>query len=437
MAHRTAPSNPSFPHLAPVWHHYTDRVAVRAKGCSVYDEKGRRYLDMASGIGVAGTGHCHPRVVEAIAAQARELIFGQVNCVVPKVTLEFARELAEVTPEGIDTFFFANSGAEATEGSVKLARAVTGRPNVIAFQGSFHGRTYLAMALTSSKTVYRRGYQPLPSGVFFAPYPYPSRYGWSEETCVDFCVRELEHLLCAQTAPEETAAILVEPILGEGGYVPAPPRFLRALRRICDEHGILFVVDEIQSGFGRTGCFWAHEHAGVKPDVLVMAKGIASGMPLSAIGAPRALMEKWLPGSHGGTYGGGNAVVMAAARATLQVLREEMLVERARELGTVLTTGLRKLQKRFPIVREVRGLGLMVGVELQKDGMDTKGVAEALVRACARRGLLLLTCGTYGNVVRWIPPLIATRVEIEEALAIFEQALGDALPRRFSRGKAR
>ena len=314
--------------LAPVWTHLTDLQPVKAEGCYFYAEDGTKTLDFTCGIGVTNTGHCHPKVVSAITEQASKLIFGQMNVVMPPKMIELAHKLNAVTPEHIDRFFFANSGAEAIEGAVKMARHATGKRNVIVMQGSFHGRTHQAMAMTTSKYAYRYNYQPLPGGVFVAPFPYSyyysTHYGWDEDTTIDFCLDQLDLLLHSQTSPQETAAIAIEPILGEGGYVPAPARFLQALRNICDEHGILLILDEVQSGFGRTGTFFAFEQAGIDPDVIVMAKGLGSGMPISAIAAPAELMSRWQPGTHGGTYGGGNAVVAAAACATVDVLLKKV-----------------------------------------------------------------------------------------------------------------
>ena len=413
----------SLQNLSPAWSHLTEIVVDHAEGIYLYDAQGNRYIDFTSGIGVTSTGHCHPNVVKAIQEQASKLIFAQVNCAIPPQTLELADTLLPLMPKGGDCFFFSNSGAEAIEGAVKLAKTVTGRPNVIAFQGSFHGRTALAMALTGSKTTYRAGYQPLPAGVFFAPFPYAYRYGWSEDEAIDFCLRELDLLLHTQTAPHETAAILIEPVLGEGGYVPAPPRFMQALRQICDEHGMLLILDEIQSGFGRTGEFWAHSRSGITPDVLIMAKGIASGMPMSAIAAPRKLMEKWQAGAHGGTYGGGNAVVMAAAIATVKTIQQEKLVENAREMGEYLKDGLSELQSRFPVIGDVRGWGLMVATEFVKGGQPSADLAKAVSKASLDRNLMLLTCGSYANTIRWIPPLVVNRAQIDDALHIFNDAL--------------
>jgi 4-aminobutyrate aminotransferase len=346
--------------------------------------------------------------------------------------LRLVAALSEVLPPELDSLFFTNSGAEAIESAVKLARQATGRPNLIAFQRSFHGRTVGTMALTSSKTVYRAGYQPLMPGVFFAPYAYcyrcpkaeaaPGQYG--TDGCCHWPLEEVRFLLKSQTAPGETAAILVEPVLGEGGYVVPPAGFLQGLRAICDEQDMLLILDEVQSGFGRTGRFFALEHSGVVPDVLVMAKGLASGLPLSGIATRRELMQRWLPGSHGGTYGG-NVVACAAAEATVRVLQEEGLVENAAHLGDRLLGRLRALQERHAELGDVRGLGLMVGVEIVVPGgrAPDKVRAKALQRACLEAGLLLLTCGTDDNVIRWIPPLIIDETILDEALGIFESAL--------------
>ncbi len=412
--------------ISPVWTRYTPIVAERAKGAYIHDrESGRRYLDFTSGIGVTSTGHCHPRVVQAIQDQAAKLLHGQVNIVFHPPLLDLVEELRPVVPDGLDSFFFSNSGAEAVEGAVKLARHATGKPNIIVFQGSFHGRTALTMALTTSKTIYRVGYQPLPAGVFVAPYPYAYRYGWDPEETTDFCLHELEHLLKTQTAPSETAAILVEPVLGEGGYVVPPTGFLKGLRRICDQHDILLIADEVQSGFGRTGRWFAVEHFDVIPDVMTVAKGIASGLPLSGVVARRELMEQWIPGSHGGTYGG-NAVACAAAAATARVIKEEKLLENATRMGRRLIEHLQAVQDEFPVIGDVRGLGLMVAAEFtDQDGTPATGTAKAVVEACLDHGLMLLTCGPWNNTVRWIPPLIVTAGQIDEAVGLFRVALSD------------
>jgi len=414
--------------ISPIWPRYTPIVAERAEGAYVFDQDGTRYLDFTCGIGVTNTGHCHPKVVRAVQEQAAKLLHGQVNIVYHRPLLELVGELRTIVPSTLDCFFFSNSGAEAVEGAVKLARHATGRPNVIVFQGSFHGRTGMTMALTTSKTIYRVGYQPLPAGVFVAPFPYAYRYGWSPEDTEAFCLRELELLLKTQTAPSETAAMLIEPVQGEGGYVVPPAGFLAGLRRLCDEHGILLIADEVQSGFGRTGRWFAIEHFGVQPDIMTMAKGLASGLPLSGVAARRELMEKWVPGTHGGTYGG-NAVACAAAVATIRVIRDEGLLENAQRMGALLIERLRDVQQEFPIIGDVRGLGLMVGAELTTPaGKPDTATAKAVLKACLKRKLMLLTCGAWDNTVRWIPPLIVNQEQIEEGVAAFGAALAECAP---------
>jgi len=414
----------SFPqHLSPVWTHLTEIKPVRGEGIYLYDADGHRYTDFTSGIGVTSTGHCHPTVVAAIQKQAETLLFGQMNIVIPPVAGELAEELNKVTPPEIDRFFFSNSGAEAIEASVKLARQATGKQNIIVFQGSFHGRTAQTMAMTTSKYIYRHQYQPLPAGIFVTPFPYAYFYGWDEEETTEFCLKQLDFILHGQTPPDETAAIIIEPVLGEGGYVPDPDGFLQELRKICTENDILLIVDEVQSGFGRTGKFFAFEYAGIEPDIIVMAKGLGSGLPISGIATCKALMDKWEPGSHGGTYGGGSTVPLAAALATVNTLQDENLVENAAEMGERLMAGLRVLQTAYPFMGDLRGRGLMIGVEITVNGAADKLLTSAIQKACIERDLLLLTCGTYGNVIRWIPPLIVTAEQIDQALAVFEQAL--------------
>ncbi|UCD43738.1 MAG: aminotransferase class III-fold pyridoxal phosphate-dependent enzyme [Chloroflexota bacterium] len=411
------------PHLSPVWPHYTPILASRAEGSYVYDQSGNAFLDFTCGIGVTNTGHCHPKVVEAIRKQAELLIHGQINIIVHEPILELTAELKKIVPPEIDGFYFSNSGAEAIEGAIKLAKRATGRTNVIAFQGSFHGRTVGTMSLTTSKTIYRAGYQPLMPGVYVAPYPYAYRYGWSEEQTSQWCLEELEFLLLSQTAPEETAAILIEPVLGEGGYVVPPADFMVGLRDICDKYDILMIADEVQSGFGRTGKWFAFENFNIEPDIIVVAKGIASGLPLSGIFSSLELMEKWEPGSHGGTYGG-NAVACAAAAATIRVIEEEGLLDNTVDRGSQLLAGLGHLQEKYPGIGDVRGLGLMVGTEFRSpDRKPNKKAAKAVIEACLDEGLILLSCGTWDNTVRWIPPLNVEEGQITKGLEIFEKAL--------------
>ncbi len=417
----------NYPHMATVWSHIFPIQAERAEGCYIYAVDGMKYLDFTCGIGVTNTGHCHPKVVEAIREQAGLFLHAQVNIVVHKPMLQLIEQLRKVVPPPIDSFFFSNSGAEALEGAVKLARAATGKPNIIVFSGSFHGRTAGAMALTTSKTIYRSGYQPLPAGVFVAPYPYAYKLGLNDSQTTEACLGALEELLLSQTSPAETAAILIEPVLGEGGYVVPPAAFMKGLRAICDRTGILLIFDEVQSGFGRTGKWFAQEHFGVVPDIMTVAKGIASGLPLSGVFSRTDLMKKWQTGSHGGTYGG-NAVACAAGVATIRAMLEEDMPGNAARRGVQLMTGLRKLQEEYPIIGDVRGLGLMIGTEFTIKGKPAdKSILKAVLHACEERGLLLLSCGTYDNVIRWIPPLIVNEQQVNDGIGIFAEALKEAV----------
>jgi 4-aminobutyrate aminotransferase len=413
-------------HISPVWSRTFPLTITHGEGCYVYDTDGNRYLDFTSGIGVTNTGHCHPRVVSAAREQIGKVIHAQVNNYYHLPLIELTDALLEVVPDpSFDCFFFTNSGAEAVESAIKLARHASGKSNIITFQGGFHGRTAGTMATDTGNHIYRAGYQPLPSGVFIAPYAYPFHYGWGAEQTSQWCLAELRHMLHSQTAPFETAAMLVEPVLGEGGYVPPPKSFLQGLRQICSEFDILLILDEVQSGFGRTGKFFAVEHYDLVPDIIVMAKGLASGFPLSGITSRRELMEKWIPGSHGGTYGG-NAVGCAAAKATIEVLKDGV-VENARRMGEILMDELEDIQSRYPVIAEVRGLGLMIGVEFaQSDGSPGTEISKAIKDICLREGLLIMLCGTYSQVVRWIPPLVVDEEQLRTALGIFERAVAEA-----------
>ncbi|MGQ9598455.1 MAG: aspartate aminotransferase family protein [Anaerolineae bacterium] len=409
--------------LSPIWTRYSDIEVDYAQGPYIYATDGRRYLDFTSGIAVTNTGHCHPKVVAAAQAQCARLIHGQINIVYHKPMLDLVQELQKIMPPHLDSFFFTNSGAEAVEAALKLVRHATGRPNLVVFQGGFHGRTIGAVSLTTSNPIYHWKYQPLMAGVYVAPFPHPFFYGWSEKETEDFCLKQLRHLLASQTAPEETAAMLVEPVQGEGGYIVPTPGFLAGVEQICRQHDILLIVDEVQTGFGRTGKWFGFQHFGVEPDVVIMAKALASGFPLSGIAARSAMMQHSPIGSQGGTYGG-NAVACAAAVATLQVMKEERLIENSARLGAILIARLKELQDRFPAIGEVRGLGLMVGVEFTTPtGEPDKATATAIRHKCLDHGLMLLPCGTYHNVIRFVPPLIIKESHLEEALSIFEKAL--------------
>jgi len=415
-------------HISPVWSRIFDIQAERAEGSYVYATDGKKYLDFTCGIGVTNTGHCHPRVVAAIREQAGLFLHAQANIVVHKPMVQLIDELRQIVPSSIDGFFFSNSGAEAVEGALKLARNATGKNAVIVFSGSFHGRTAGTMALTTSKTAYKMGPQLLPSGVYVAPYPYAYRLGMSAQQAGQFALEALDELLASQIAPSDVAAILIEPVLGEGGYVPPPAGFLKGLRELCDRHGILLILDEVQSGFGRTGKWFAFEHYDIVPDIMTVAKGIASGMPLSGVFSSLDLMKAWPGGSHGGTYGG-NAVACAAAVATIHAMREENMLENAQQRGEQLQTGLRKLQEEYDQIGDVRGLGLMIGSEFEVEGKykQAKPLVKEVVHAAEERGLMLLSCGTYDSTIRWIPPLNVSEGQINEALNIFADALEVAI----------
>ena len=413
--------------IPPVWARYTDLVVERASGSWLETIDGERYLDYTCGIGVTNTGHAHPRVVAAIAEQAARGIHLQQNIVYHQPGLELHRRLPQRFPNaaaGVDYgLFLSNSGAEAVEAAVKLAKAATRRPLVIAFRGGFHGRTHGAMALTSSNVKYRAHFEPLVGAVHFVPYPYPLRMG-GDAAALAATLEALDELFATVVAPDDVAAFVVEPVLGEGGYVVPPDGFLPALRSLADRHGILLAVDEVQSGYARTGRFFATEWTDATPDIVIMAKGIASGLPLSGIMAARSLLDELAPGTHGGTYGG-NAVACAAANATLDVIDDEGLAARAERLGGRLLEGLRLRADGHAGVAEVRGRGMMIAIELAEGPSLTPrpDLARSLIAEAMARKLLLLSCGTRGQVVRIIPPLVTTEDEVDLAIGI----IGDSL----------
>jgi 4-aminobutyrate aminotransferase len=409
--------------LSSVLKQATGVLAARGEGVYLYDEDDRRFLDFTAGIGVTSTGHCHPRVVEAARRQVGTLIHAQYTTVMHRPLLNLVERLGEVLPAELDRTFFANSGSEAIEAALRLARQSTGRPNVVVFHGGFHGRTVAAASMTTSGTKFRAGFSPIMGGVVVAPFPNPTHYGWGEQEATRFALKELDYILQTISQPHETAAFFVEPVLGEGGYVPANTAFLQGLRERADRHGIHLVLDEVQTGWGRTGRFWGHDHFDVRPDILVTAKGLASGFPLSGIAARRDIMERAWPGSQGGTYGA-NAVACAAALATLDVIQEEKLVENAAHRGSELRAALEDVASRHSAIRDVRGLGLMLGNEFRTaDGEPDGATALAAQQEAAKRGLLLLTCGAWGEVVRFIPALVVDSSQVQEAGRLWEEAL--------------
>jgi 4-aminobutyrate aminotransferase len=393
-------TSPSLPRAYPL-------VPVRGLGCTIEDADGNLFLDFAAGIAVNSTGHAHPMIVKAIREQAGELLHYSASDFYLPIYADCCAELARISP--FDTpirVYLGNSGTEVVEAAIKLARHATKRPYVVSFLGAFHGRTYGSISLTASKAKYHAGFGPLLPGVFHAPYGRVEDLRWFDEVLFERLV-----------PPEEVAAIIVEPIQGEGGYIVPEPGFLAGIREICDRHGILMIDDEIQAGAGRTGKMWAIDHEGVVPDILLTAKGIASGMPLGALITKAKILESWGPGAHGSTYGG-NPLACAAAISTI-ILLEDGLMDNAAARGEQAMTRLRELMAKHPgLVKDVRGKGLMLGVEL-----NTPENAEAVQWACFRRGLLVLECGR--SSVRMSPPLVITEAEMERGLDVFAGVLAD------------
>ncbi|MCL5023059.1 MAG: aspartate aminotransferase family protein [Nitrospirae bacterium] len=411
--------------LTPALRIHADILVKAARGIYVEDREGRRYMDFSAGLATVNTGHNHPLVVRAIKEQADALIHS--GCIFYYETLAVLPVmLGKVTPEGIDMFFFSNSGAEAVEGALKLARFYSRRQGIVAFTGGFHGRTYGAMTLTTSSLRYRREYQPFVPSVYHSPYPYCYRcfFGQKPGTCGLDCFAYLERIFKHFVPPEEVACVIMEPVLGEGGYVVPPAQFLRNLRSLCDKWGILLVLDEVQSGMGRTAKWFASEHFEVVPDIMTAAKGIASGMPLSAVGAKREIMTQWPPGAHGTTFGG-NPIACAAAIATLRVIEEEGLIENARLVGGHARERLKAMKERHPCIGDVRGLGLMIGIEFVKeDGEPFTRELKEILGYCLEKGLILIECGVDRNVIRLAPPLVVTGEEMDKGLDILEEAIG-------------
>jgi len=403
-------------------------VIARGTGSTVEDVDGNFFLDCAAGIAVNSTGHSHPAVVKAITDQAQKFLHMSGTDFYYEPQVRLAEELAAIVPiQGGVRSFFGNSGTEAIEACLKLSKYATGRHNIVAFFGAFHGRTMGSLSLTASKAIQRRGFGPLLPGVYHAPYPdrYRPPLGTTADTCSAACVDFIEHQLFANlVSPDEVAAIVVEPIQGEGGYVVAPDEFLQRLRELTKKHGILLVADEVQSGMGRSGKMFAIEFTGVEPDVMAIAKGIASGLPLGVAVARAALMA-WPPGAHASTFGG-NPVSCAAALATIALLKES-LVKNAAEVGAHLMAGLQDLAGKHPLIGDVRGRGLMIGVELVRDRQTKERATterDAVVTAAFNRGLLVLGAGK--NAVRFSPPLVLTRAEADTAVRIFDEALTEA-----------
>jgi 4-aminobutyrate aminotransferase len=398
----------------------TQVYAARAENAEIWDVEDKRYIDFAGGIGVLNTGHRHPKVIAAVEAQLRKFTHTCYQVMPYPGYVELAEKLNQLTPGRFPkkTAFFS-TGAEAIENSVKIARVATGRPGIIAFAGAFHGRTMMAMALTGKVTPYKAGFGPFPPEIYHAPFPI-ALHGVSVEESIE----GINRLFKADIDPKRVAGVIIEPVQGEGGFYVAPPELVRRLRELCDEHGMLLIADEIQSGFGRTGKFFAMEHYGIDPDIIVTAKSLAAGFPLSAVTGKAEVMDAAEPGGLGGTYAG-NPVAIAAALAVIDIMRDEGLVERANRLGSEIKSLLGQLQKTVPHIAEVRGLGAMIGVEfIDPKNREPDPAFVKIVQAKAlEAGLLLLTCGIHFNVIRFLMPLTIQDAVFAEALQILERSI--------------
>lgn len=392
----------------------------RAKNAEFWDVEGRRYIDFAAGIAVLNTGHCHPKIVDAIQLQLSKFMHTAYQVLPYEGYVSLAEKLNALVPgdHAKKTALFS-TGAEAVENAVKIARAFTGRPGVIALTGAFHGRTYMAMSLTGKVTPYKSGFGPFPGSIFHIPAPIALHGG-----SVAASMAALETIFKVDIDPKQTAAIILEPVQGEGGFYMAPPEFMRSLRKVCDLHGIVLIADEVQSGFARTGKMFAMEHYDVLPDLVVMAKSLAGGMPLSAVTGRAEMMDAPAVGGLGGTYAG-NPLAIAAAHAVLDVMIEENLCQRAEQLGERLRAVLSAAKARQPRIAEVRGLGSMVAVEFMKDGAPDAVTTKTVQARALNAGLLLLNCGVYGNVIRFLYPLTIEDAVFDEALEILRQSLED------------
>jgi len=412
--------------ISPTFGRYTDLVVDTAEGAWLHTIDGRSVLDFTCGIGVTNLGHRHPAVVRAVHEQIDRLWHVSGTTHHPQLVAA-AEALVNVTPPGLNSVFFCNSGAEAVEGALKLARRATGRTEIIAFLGAFHGRTYGAVTLTASKARYHTGMGPFLPGVHHVRYPYCFRmcsHGPSEP-CPIAAGEELELLFRTLVPPESVAAIVVEPIQGEGGYVVPPDGFLTRLREICDAHGILLVADEVQTGFGRTGRMFAVDHSAVVPDIMCVAKGMGNGLPIGGIVAKASVMSKWHPGEHGTTFGG-NPVACAAATVVIETLRNERLPERAAALGERVLERARGWQAKHPHLGDVRGRGFMIGLEFMEGKRPAPELTQRILHAALERDLLLLACGVDENVIRMIPPLTISEQELEKGMDVLEASLAVA-----------
>ncbi|HEX3012514.1 MAG TPA: aspartate aminotransferase family protein [Syntrophomonadaceae bacterium] len=413
-------------YFSPAMYKTTDLMIERGKGAYVYTTDGEEYLDFVQGIAVEALGHAHPKVVKAIQEQVEKLLTASFNLVWYPTSVEFGRRLAEKAPEGLDTIFFSNGGAEAVDTALKAARYYTNRPGIIAFRGSFHGRTFGAASVTGSSAKYRKNYEPLVGSVYFTPYPYCYRcpYNTTKDKCSMECFEELERIFEYLIPPENVGSIIMEPVMGEGGYIVPPKAYLEKLRKLCDDNGIVLIFDEIQAGYGRTGKMWASQNFGVVPDLMTSGKAIAGGLPMSAVIGKREILGNWPAGAHGTTFGG-NPVCAAAGLAVLDAFEEEHVLENCQKQGEYLMSQLLEMQKKYPVMGDVRGLGLMVGVEFvhPEDQSPNPEAYNKIWKYCFDHKYLILGCGVHHNGMRFASPLNVKKEEIDKALGILEGAL--------------
>ncbi len=412
-------------HLAPAAYRTTQEVFVKGEWAYLYAENGKRFIDFVQGIAVNNLGHCHPEIVEAIRKQAGENIHSSFNLGFYNPALKLAEKLTTVTPGELNMFFFANSGAEAVEGGLKLSRYKTGRKVYIGFKGAFHGRTMGALSMTTNTVGSRARYEPLLQSIYHVSYPYCYRcpYKQKVDSCSLECFEEFSSLFTYIVPPEEIALILIEPAQGEGGYIVPPEKYMNALAAMCKDKGILLCADEIQTGLGRTGKMFGIEHFGITPDIMLLGKALGGGLPLSVVASRKDLMDDWAPGAHGTTFGA-NPVACAASLAYFEVLERDNIIENCRQVGSYFKGKLEEMQQSLEVIGDVRGFGLFLAIEL----VDAKGAPDSeltqkVVKACHDMGLLLFSCGSYKNCIRFIAPLTATKELIDEALAIVEKAI--------------
>lgn len=414
-------------YLSPALAKATDLIMESGKGCYMTDINGDEYLDFVQGIAVNALGHCHPKVVQAVVDQTQKLMNGSFNLVNFPTTLELAKRLSEVTPGNLNSIFFSNGGAEAIDGALKLAKVYTKRPAIIAFKGSFHGRTLGATTITASNSKYRKYYEPMVGSVYFSTYPSKDLCpkGFDEKQRTEYCLNELDSLFKYVVAPEMVAAIIMEPVQGEGGYVVPTKKFVQGVRDICTKHGILLIFDEIQSGYGRTGKMFAGENFDVVPDIMTVGKAIAGGLPMSAVISTPEIMHKWHAGMHGTTFGG-NPVCAAAAIAVLEEYKNANILENVNNMGAYLRKKLGVLKEKYSCISDIRGLGLMVAIEFSyEDGTPAGDLFEKVRDKCFKNKLLTLACGVYGNGLRFAAPLNVTENEIDKGITIIDKVLGE------------